>query len=90
MSPSIFKTVRRLNTETAVREHHTGTMPSILNLVARQETPRLKRTDQVQQGHAWIYHCQDFHGVLLRVDKTQLTKSFYGFANGNENELSLD
>jgi hypothetical protein len=33
-----------------------GTMPSVLNFVVGQETPRLKRTDQIQQSHAWIYH----------------------------------
>ena len=36
-------------------------MPSVLNFVPGQETPRLKGTDQIQQCHAWIYQGQHFH-----------------------------
>src|SRR5688572_33439946 len=63
ISPSILKTVRGLYAKAAVREHRTGAMPNILNFVAWQETPRLKRTDQVQQSHARIDQANHFHAV---------------------------
>jgi hypothetical protein len=44
-------------------------MPGILNFVARQETPCLQRTNQIQQRHAGIYQRQNFHGTLPSVDK---------------------
>src|SRR5215467_12556876 len=54
-----------LYAEAAVREHRTRAMPNILNFVAWQEAPRLKRTNQIQQSHSRIYQGQHFHRILL-------------------------